>query len=260
MTAELQATSSADVLDGITEIGEREPTKHALPRLPYDYGDLVPCIDDRTMTVHHDLHHGTYVEKLNAALDKHPEFYAHSALWLLVNLDKVPEDIRQAVRQNAGGHVNHTLFWRAMKPAGGGEPKGELASAINRDFGSLDKFKQAFEQAGSKVFGSGWVWLACNANRKLEIVTTAGHDHPAMQGKFPVLLNDVWEHAYYLHYENQRGDYLSAWWSVVAWEEAERRFAMAAGAKDGDVAKKVSHKVSTDRVKPEKSSASGRPQ
>ena len=181
------------------------------------------------MTVHHDLHHGAYVEKLNLALENYPDLQQYTALWLLLNLDKIPEKIRTVVRQNAGGHVNHSLFWKAMKPAGGGEPIGELATAINRDFGSFEKFKAVFEKVGSGVFGSGWVWLVRvhEDGGKLAVVTTSGHDHPLMQGKFPILLNDLWEHAYYLHYESQRGDYQKAWWSVVDWKEASRRYELS---------------------------------
>jgi Fe-Mn family superoxide dismutase len=227
MTAKLKNPPAS--ADNAAAAANEKPRKHVLPRLGYDYADLQPCIDVRTMTVHHDLHHGTYVDKLNLALEDFPDMQQYTALWLLLNLDKVPEKIRDAVHHNAGGHVNHSLFWRVMKPAGGGEPSGELAEAINRDFGSFEKFKTAFEKAGSAVFGSGWVWLVrCHEDGgKLSVVTTAGHDHPLMQGQFPLLLNDVWEHAYYLHYENQRGDYLKAWWSVTDWKEVSRRYELS---------------------------------
>lgn len=207
----------------------RNPPKHVLPRLGYDYADLQPCIDARTMALHHDLHHGAYVDKLNLVLEGFPQLRQYSALWLLLNLDQVPAQIRDAIRHNAGGHVNHSLFWRAMAPAGGGEPEGELADAIARDFGGIEALKTAFEKAGSEVFGSGWVWLV-RVNEdggRLAVTTTAGHDHPLMRGEFPILLNDVWEHAYYLHYETQRGDYLAAWWSVVDWKEAARRYELS---------------------------------
>jgi Fe-Mn family superoxide dismutase len=200
--------------------------KHVLPSLPYDYAALEPHIDARTMKLHHDKHHAGYVANLNAALEKFPALRERTAIWLLLNLSEVPPAARTAVHHNAGGHVNHSLFWRAMSPTGGGAPAGLFADAINRDFGSLEQFKTAFVEAGSKVFGSGWVWLA-RAQRgggKLELFTTAGHDNPLMQGHFPVLVNDVWEHAYYLKYENRRADYLKAWWSIVNWEEAARRF------------------------------------
>ena len=204
--------------------------KHQLPPLKYDYAALEPCIDSRTMKLHHDVHHGSYVEKLNAALEKFPDFQDSSPLWLLRNLDKVPKEIRVAVHHNAGGHVNHSMFWRAMKPGRAGEPKGNFREAINRDFGSVAAFKMRFEEEGAKLFGSGWVWLARSGQDvgKLEVITTSGHDHPMMQERFPLLLNDVWEHAYYLQYQSRRPEYLKAWWSVVDWEEAARRFELSA--------------------------------
>jgi len=198
--------------------------KHRLPPLNFDHAALEPCIDSRTMRLHHDIHHGSYVEKLNAVLEKFPELSDSPALWLLRNLDKVPEEIRDAVHHNAGGHVNHSMFWRAMKPGAAREPGGRLRAAIDRDFGSVAKFKARFEEAGAALFGSGWVWLARTRQDvdRLEVVTTSGHDHPMMQDRFPLLVNDVWEHAYYLRYENRRADYLKAWWSLVNWEEAAR--------------------------------------
>jgi Fe-Mn family superoxide dismutase len=200
--------------------------KHTLPPLPYDYAALEPHIDARTMTLHHDQHHASYVANLNAALKNFPELHERTALWLLLNLNKVPEKARTSVRNNAGGHVNHSLFWRAMSPAKGGAPSGPLADAIKRDFGSFEQFKARFAEAGAKVFGSGWVWLA-RAQQDgggLEVYTTSGHDNPLMQGHFPILVNDVWEHAYYLKHENRRPEYLDAWWAVANWEEAARRF------------------------------------
>lgn len=205
------------------------PNKHQLPPLEYPYDALVPYIDERTMMLHHDIHHGGYVEKLNTALEKHPEFQNASALWLLCNLNKLPKDIRDAVHHNAGGHLNHSMFWRAIKPEVDTEPKGLFRKAINQDFGSLEEFKATFEEKGAKLFGSGWVWLVRNTedDGKLEVVTTSGHDNPIMKGLLPLLLNDVWEHAYYLHYESRRPDYLKAWWSVVDWDEAARRFQLS---------------------------------
>jgi Fe-Mn family superoxide dismutase len=203
--------------------------KHMLPPLPYDYAALEPHIDAQTMMLHHDRHHASYVANLNSTLEMFPELHAHNALWLLLNLSRVPHKIRTAVRNNAGGHVNHELFWRAMSPATGGAPAGSLADAIDRDFGSLDEFKARFVEAGGKQFGSGWVWLARTRQDggKLGVFTTSGHDNPLMQGHFPILVNDVWEHAYYLKYENRRGDYLKGWWPVVNWEEAARRFELS---------------------------------
>jgi Fe-Mn family superoxide dismutase len=200
--------------------------KHLLPPLPYDYAALEPHIDARTMRLHHDKHHAGYVANLNAALENFPALRERTAIWLLLNLSQVPEAARTAVHHNAGGHVNHSLLWRAMSPTGGGAPAGLLADAINRNFGSLERFKARFVEAGSNMFGSGWAWLARaeQGGGKLEVFSTAGHDNPLMQGHFPLLVNDVWEHAYYLKYENRRADYLNAWWSVVNWEEVARRF------------------------------------
>jgi Fe-Mn family superoxide dismutase len=200
--------------------------KHELPPLPYGYAALEPHIDARTMMLHHDKHHAAYVENLNSALRDYPELHARNALWLLLNLSEVPQKVRTAVRNNAGGHVNHSWFWQAMAPAADDAPSGALADAIERDFGSLTQFKSRFAAAGEKLFGSGWVWLARAPQQggRLRIYVTAGHDNPLMQGRYPILLNDVWEHAYYLKYENRRADYLGTWWSVVNWEEAARRF------------------------------------
>ena len=206
--------------------------KHVLPALPYYHAALEPHIDARTMKLHHDEHHASYVTNLNSALENFPELRERAALWLLFNLGKVPETVRTAVRNNAGGHVNHSLFWRGMCPAASGRaaPPGLLADAIKRDFGGFDQFKTRFDEAGEKAFGSGWVWLtrARQDGGRLQIYTTSGHDHPLMQGHFPILVNDVWEHAYYLKHENRRGEYLKGWWPVVNWEEAARRFERSA--------------------------------
>ncbi len=200
--------------------------KHLLPPLSYDYAELEPHIDAHTMMLHHDKHHASYVTNLNSALEDFPELQKRTASWLLLNLSEVPEKIRTAVRHNAGGHVNHSLFWRAMSPTGDGTPSGLFADAIRRDFGSFGLFKTLFDDAGAKLFGSGWVWLVRTQQDggKLEVSTTSGHDNPLTQGHFPLLVNDVWEHAYYLKYENRRADYLKGWWSVVNWEEATGRF------------------------------------
>jgi len=210
------------------------PKKHQLPPLGYDYDALEPYIDARTMMLHHDIHHGGYVEKLNAALEKYFEFQNASALWLLCNLNKLPKDIRDAVYHNAGGHINHSMFWQAIKPGASAEPTGLFREAINRDFGGVEEFKAEFEEAGAKLFGSGWVWLVRTKEEdgKLEVVTTSGHDNPMMKGLFPLLLNDVWEHAYYLHYESRRPDYLKDWWVVVDWDEAARRFQLTRNANE----------------------------
>jgi Fe-Mn family superoxide dismutase len=203
-------------------------SKHRLLPLPYGYGALEQVIDAQTMMLHHDKHHASYVAKLNSALENSPELQGRSALWLLLHPAKVPMKLRTLIRHNAGGHVNHSLFWKAMSPAGHGAPTpaGALAAAIDRDFGSLDEFKRRFVEAGEKLFGSGWVWLAQSRldGGKLLICTTNGHGNPLSSGRYPILLNDVWEHAYYLNYQNRRGDYLRAWWSIVNWEEAACRF------------------------------------
>lgn len=210
--------------------GGRAPL-HELPPLPYDYAALEPCIDARTMTVHHDKHHKTYVDKLNAALEPYAELRRRSVPWLMMNLEEVPEAIRTAVRNNGGGHLNHSLFWKLMTPNKGGAPSGELAEAINQSFGSFAEFRTKFDNAGANFFGSGWVWLVIgrdqgsgSARPGLEILTTPGHDNPIQQGKYPLLLNDVWEHAYYLKYENRRPEYLKNWWDIVNWQEVANRF------------------------------------
>jgi len=200
--------------------------KHKLPPLPYGYADLEPHMDSRTLLLHHSQHHAAYVAKLNSALSDLPELHEYTAAWLLKHLDRIPEAKRLEVQQNAGGHLNHSQFWRAMTPNGSGAPEGLLADAIAHDFGDLEKFKAAFEAAGMSVFGSGWVWLArAQADGgKLRIYTTDGHDNPIMRGHFPILMNDVWEHAYYLKHENRRAAYLHSWWVVVNWAEAAARF------------------------------------
>lgn len=204
--------------------------KHAVPPLPYDVAALEPYIDARTLLLHHDFHHAAYVAALGRALETAPpELRSQSAGWLLCNLGQVPENLRVAVRNNAGGHVNHSMLWRAMSPRGGDEPSGPLAEAVDEAFGSFRKFRARFEQAGSALFGSGWVWLVRAPAGELQVMTTPGHDNPVSAGLFPILLNDTWEHAYYLQYENRRPDYLKRWWAVVDWSEAARRFARVPG-------------------------------
>ena len=198
-----------------------------LPPLPYDYQALEPYIDARTMEFHHDKHHAAYVKNLNAALNKHPELKQKNIEELLVNLNSVPEDIRNTVRNNGGGHVNHSMFWKIMKPNGGREPNGAIATAINENFGSFVDFKNQFNEAGAKRFGSGWAWLVRNKNGKLEVMSTANQDSPLMIGKYPIMGNDVWEHAYYLNYQNRRNDYLEAWWNTINWDEVNQRFEQA---------------------------------
>ncbi len=197
---------------------------HTLPALPYDFGALEPHIDTQTMQIHHGKHHQAYVNNLNAALDKHPELHEKSLEQLLKDLNSVPEAIRGAVRNNGGGHANHSLFWTLMSPKGGGEPTGPLADAIKKTFGDFAKFKEQFAAAGTGRFGSGWAWLISN-NSKLEITSTPNQDTPVMEGKTPILGLDVWEHAYYLKYQNKRPDYIAAWWNVVDWNAVAKRFA-----------------------------------
>lgn len=197
-----------------------------LPDLPYAYDALEPHIDKETMTLHHDKHHATYVKNANAALEKHEALAEKSVEELLKDIDSVPEDIRTAVRNNAGGHANHTLFWEILSPNGGGEPTGAVKEAIEEAFGSFDDFKEKFNTAATGRFGSGWAWLVVS-DGKLEVTSTPNQDSPLMEGKTPVLGLDVWEHAYYLKYKNVRPDYISAFWNVVNWDEVNKRLAAA---------------------------------
>jgi Fe-Mn family superoxide dismutase len=199
------------------------PMAHELPPLPYDFAALEPHIDAQTMQIHHGKHHQAYVNNLNAALEKHTDLQKMSADELLRNLGSVPEDIRPAVRNNGGGHVNHTMFWKMMAPNAGGPPSGRVAEAIKASFGGFDAFKEQFAKAGVSRFGSGWAWLIDN-NGKLSIESTANQDNPISDGKKPILGIDVWEHAYYLKYQNRRPDYITAWWNVVSWAEVNRLF------------------------------------
>ncbi|MFP5266918.1 MAG: superoxide dismutase [Acidobacteriota bacterium] len=196
------------------------------PSLPYDYAALEPTIDEATMKLHHDKHHVAYVTNLNGAVEKHPELGKKTPEELISDLGGVPEDVRATVRNNGGGHVNHTMFWQIMKPNGGGNPTGELAAQIDKDFGSFAEFKKKFEDAAAKQFGSGWGFLVYKGG-KLEIVTKPNQDSPFSDGLYPIMGNDVWEHAYYLKYNNRRAEYLSAWWNVVNWDEVNKRFAHA---------------------------------
>lgn len=196
----------------------------SLPDLPYAYDALEPHIDKETMTIHHDKHHAAYVNNLNAALEGKQDLASKSIEELISDLKSVPEDIRTAVRNNGGGHANHTLFWEMMTPGGAKEPQGELADAINSTFGSFDEFKKKFNDAGAKRFGSGWAWLVKTKEGKLDIISTANQDNPLMEGHQPILGNDVWEHAYYLKYQNRRPDYLAAWWNVVNFDKVAEQF------------------------------------
>jgi Fe-Mn family superoxide dismutase len=209
---------------------------YELPPLTYPNNALEPHVDARTMEIHHDKHHQAYITNANNALKDHPELLAKPVNELIADLTVVPETIRTAVRNNAGGHANHTFFWTIMGPNAGGEPKGQLAEAIKAKFGSFDAFKEAFEKAGATRFGSGWAWLVVNKAGELEVVSTANQDSPLM-GKAvagvegtPVIGCDVWEHAYYLNYQNRRPDYLKAWWNTVNWDQAEKNYLAAKGA------------------------------
>ena len=194
-----------------------------LPPLPYDYNALEPYIDTQTMQLHHDKHHQAYVNNLNAAV-QNTQFASANVDDLMRHINDVPQNVRTAVQNNGGGHSNHSMFWQIMKQNGGGEPSGELANAIKDAFGSFDQFKAAFNDAGVKRFGSGWAWLVLDQSGKLSVISTANQDSPLMQGLYPVMGNDVWEHAYYLKYQNRRPDYLAAWWNVVNWDEVARRY------------------------------------
>ncbi|MGA8938421.1 MAG: superoxide dismutase [Acidobacteriaceae bacterium] len=197
-----------------------------LPPLPYDYAALEPTIDEATMKLHHDKHHQAYVTNLNGAVEKHPELGKKTPEELISDLASIPEDVRATVRNNGGGHVNHTMFWQIMKPNGGGDPTGDIATQIDKDFGSFADFKKKFDEAATKQFGSGWGFLVYKGG-KLEIVTKPNQDSPVNDGLYPILGNDVWEHAYYLKYNNRRAEYLGAWWNVINWDEVNKRFAHA---------------------------------
>lgn len=197
-----------------------------LPQLPYAYDALEPHIDKETMNIHHTKHHNTYVTNLNNALEGNEELLSKSVEEVVANLDAVPEAARTAVRNNGGGHANHSLFWTILSPNGGGAPTGDLASAIDAKFGSLDNFKAEFTKAATTRFGSGWAWLVVN-NGELEVTSTPNQDSPLMEGKTPILGLDVWEHAYYLNYQNRRPDYIGAFWNVVNWDEVSKRYSAA---------------------------------
>ncbi|HEX3270384.1 MAG TPA: superoxide dismutase [Ktedonobacterales bacterium] len=198
-----------------------------LPPLPYAYNALEPTIDEETMHLHHDKHHQAYVTNLNNALQGQDALANISIEDLVRRINEVPENIRTAVRNNGGGHVNHTMFWEIMTPGGAKEPTGDLANAINQTFGSFDAFKTQFNDAGTKRFGSGWAWLVVAQGGALQVLSTANQDSPLMDGQYPVMGNDVWEHAYYLKYQNRRPEYLAAWWNVVNWDEVAKRYERA---------------------------------
>ena len=198
-----------------------------LPPLPYDYSALEPHIDAQTMQIHHGKHHQAYITNLNNALKDHADLQGKTVEQLITNLDSVPESIRTAVRNNGGGHYNHSLFWQVMGPDAGGEPTGPVADAINAELGGYAAFKEAFTKAGLTRFGSGWAWLAVGKDGKLAVSSSPNQDSPLMEGATPILGNDVWEHAYYLNYQNRRPDYLAAWFNLINWAEVNRRYQAA---------------------------------
>ena len=200
--------------------------EYELPALPYAANALEPHIDQETMNIHHGRHHQAYINNVNAALEGHDDLSSKSVEDLISNMDAIPENIRTAVRNNGGGHANHSLFWQIMSPNGGGAPTGELADAINSTFGSFDEFKEDFAKAAATRFGSGWAWLIVDGG-KVAVTSTPNQDSPLMEGKTPILGLDVWEHAYYLNYQNKRPDYISAFWNVVNWDEVSKRYAAA---------------------------------
>ncbi len=202
---------------------------YELPPLPYAYDALEPHIDTQTMQLHHDKHHQTYITNVNNALQSHPDLATMPVEQLIGNLNGVPEDIRTVVRNNGGGHANHTLFWQVMAPNAGGQPSGALADAINSAFGGFDAFKEQLAKAATTRFGSGWAWLSADKGGKLQIESTANQDSPLMEGRTPLLSLDVWEHSYYLKYQNRRPEYITAWWNVVNWPEVARRYEAARG-------------------------------
>ena len=192
--------------------------KFELPKLPYEYNSLEPYIDAQTMEIHHSKHHQAYINNLNAALDKYPELYDKGLEWLLKNLEEIPLDIRVAVRNNGGGHFNHSMFWNVMSPVKMVSPKLELSKAIDEKFGNFEVFKNEFAKSAITRFGSGWAFLAINKNKELEIISTSNQDNPISEGLIPILALDVWEHAYYLKFQNRRPDYIFEWWNVVNWD------------------------------------------
>lgn len=211
-------------LPSVARAAEKEAVGYTLPKLPYAYDALMPHIDTETMQIHHDKHHAAYVANLNKAVQAHPDLLQKDPVELLAAPDSLPADVKQTIINNGGGHVNHTMFWLMMKPAGGGTPTKELAGAIDSTFGTFEKFQAEFSEAAIKRFGSGWAWLVSGTDGKLEVLSTANQDSPISTGKTPILGIDVWEHAYYLKYQNRRPEYMKAWWNVVNWDYACERF------------------------------------
>jgi superoxide dismutase, Fe-Mn family len=220
-------SAAGEVKDTVSGTKIALAAPYTVPPLTYAYSALEPHIDTATMKLHHDKHHEAYVVKLNAAITKHPELKDKALEDLLTDLSQVPEDIRKVVQNHGGGHYNHSMFWSIMGPNQGGQPNGPLAAAITTKFGSFVQFQQAFETAGANRFGSGWVWLVKTKTGELDIVSTANQDTPLADGAYPIMGNDVWEHAYYLKYQNRRPAYLKAWWNVVNWSAVAKRYAAA---------------------------------
>ena len=226
-SADLSIQTNNNLAQRETSLVAQATSEFVLPPLPYDYDALETYIDSQTMTLHHDKHHAGYVKNLNEAIASYPELQGQTVEQLLLALDTLPEEIVTTVRNNGGGHANHSMFWSIMTPESEGEPTGELAEAIATNFGDFATFQEEFNTAGEKQFGSGWTWLVMNESGELEVTSTPNQDSPLLEGKYPIMGNDVWEHAYYLKYQNKRADYLDAWWNVVNWSEVNNRFMAA---------------------------------
>ena len=221
------STSTASQITSSQANSIAQAEQFTLPPLPYGYDALSTYIDTETMTLHHDKHHASYVKNLNEAVASYPQLKGQSIEELLVNLESIPGDVRNTIRNNGGGHANHTMFWSIMTPNSQGQPSGEIASAIDTTFGDFTTFQTEFNTAGKNQFGSGWAWLVMNPDGSLEVTSTADQDSPLLEGKYPIMGNDVWEHAYYLKYQNKRADYLDAWWNVINWDEVNNRLQAA---------------------------------
>ena len=226
-TVALKTFASPSTANVQSQLSQRTKETYEYTSLPYPYDALEPYIDAQTMRFHHGKHYAGYTRNLNAAVNSYPDLQRQSAEDLLRNLDEIPQPILTTIRNNGGGYVNHKMFWEIMSPNGGGMPNGSLAIAIEEDFGSFEKFQETFNKAARTRFGSGWAWLVIGDDGKLEVTSTANQDSPLMEGKYPIMGLDVWEHAYYLKYKNKRGSYIENWWNVVDWKEVKRRYLLA---------------------------------